>query len=237
MAFERFKREQEAEAERKAALAEQARLIREAELDALSLAEKVALKLAKERQEKTLALANDSGIRSKLDEFKGLLARRSVSSSVLSHYYPPYGDISQNPSRDGYRVIIVNPEEKFFNVQDVTHTVSIPRQDPESIIDVLGWRTRPKEHNYDDEYDHCLVAETCPDGTIVIHGEMRDPIPEIKPGLFRRGHPAVEGINGTTTLPESIWRNNPGVLEEAIVKAYQAPISLGTIRRYVEPGE
>lgn len=233
MGFERLKREKEAEEQRKQAIKTQddaERKIREA-TDKLEYEKQ--LELAGKRDETTRAFLNDSGIRSKLNEFIEIIEK----GSILNQGLPGYDKSINLASLSNLRCDI-NPESTFPLSHGTFH-VFFPRRDPHSVLDVMGWRTQPEAPEYhgyskDTEYNSCLVTEICPDGLIKIHGTNINPISEIALGPFRIRRGAEE-INGSTTIPETTWRNDPKVVEEAILKAYKYPIPL--LQRTYEPPE
>ena len=78
MTFERLRQQMEAEARRRAALEAKESTRREAERVASELASQKALRIASERAEKTRTFLNESGIRSKLNEFRNLIGKGSI---------------------------------------------------------------------------------------------------------------------------------------------------------------
>lgn len=221
MAFERFRQEREVEAQRKAVLEEQERVERKAADIASQLASDKAAKILAEKNKRTKTFLDDSGLRSKLNEFRVLIGKGTIQGGA------PYRDWSVHPTRDKTHVFAINPDLRYSHYGE--YRVFFPRRDLLSFVDVMGWRTRePNGYMTRQDYDSCLVAETCTDGTIMIHGDV---VPGIKRGLFRRGR---EGVNGSTIIPESDWRNNPVIFEDALLKAYRYPIHLPVVI-YPEP--
>lgn len=101
------------------------------------------------------------------------------------------------------------------------------RTNPSSVVDKITWgnklvasRPLPKKTRDDGSdiitvtknrhTEHYLTAETFPDGKINIWGGVK-----------------FLGITYAyaTIMPKTKWRNNPGVFEEPILKAYQTPLT------------
>lgn len=80
-----------------------------------------------------------------------------------------------------------------------------------------------------------IAIETHLDGTIIVHGSNVSSISEVRLGplLLRKG---VSGIQGFTTLPLEVWRNNQNVLKEALERAYNSPENYAYTRTSSLPG-
>lgn len=77
----------------------------------------------------------------------------------------------------------------------------IKQKDKDSVFDGIVWETGERIHidtNRTAYPQTLIVVETCPDGTIQIHG----------------------GFLGSSTIPLSRWENNKDVLEQALEKAW-----------------
>lgn len=84
-------------------------------------------------------------------------------------------------------------------------------RDEDSIFDTVQWDEDKGRQLTNDTYRHSgklIVAETCTDGIIQVHG----------------------GFLGSSTISSDQWRNNKGVLESALEKAYHRPIRYTRIR-------
>ena len=90
---------------------------------------------------------------------------------------------------------IVTPGPRYYRWETTQH---IRRKDRDSILDTVSWDHKQGDTPFS-KSARLIVAETCPDGRIIIHG-----------GLF-----------GTTKISLTQWRSNKGVLESALEKAYK----------------
>lgn len=110
----------------------------------------------------------------------------------------------------------------------------VSREDPDSIIPkFLRWDVADMGETMVGGcrrfIGKCIVIETCPDGTIIFHGNNTAPISELRlgPVVLRKANPGAQGF---TKLPLTVWRNNLGILEDSLEKAYNHPRSYEHLR-------
>ena len=83
------------------------------------------------------------------------------------------------------------------NLEDKKRAIRV--KDEDSVFDTVVWDS--KEDRYASHYYwiKLIVAETCPDGTLVIHGGK------------------------ASVIPQGQWKNDESTLESALEKAYYNP--------------
>ncbi len=137
---------------------------------------------------------------------------------------------------------LIPSEEAYKGYHDArwgsagTVFMDVIRRESDSQIDLLAWKLGDKTKD-ESQHTNFLFTETCPSGTIVIHGLKREAVPEIKPWLFGKGTAGVEGVHGSTVIPEATWRNNSAIFEEALVKAYTHALPITRIQQFAPTGE
>lgn len=90
---------------------------------------------------------------------------------------------------------IVAPGQRYARFEYTGH---IRPKNKESVLDTVAWDVKEGDTPFSFSA-RLIVAETCPDGTIIIHA----------------------GLLGTSLISSSQWRNNKGTLESALEKAYK----------------
>lgn len=211
MDFEQFRRQIEEEAQKASLKAAKEKEERDAKFRQAKEDARAELEIHQQEHSKAGSFYEESGIGEKIEELKRLIFRQNGFRYISESIY--MGEVPI-----GMYGLYVNGGIR----------------NPDSILKLVAWeKVEPGGYGQLENISGsgAIVVETMPNGVIAVRGneiEETASISEIRigPFMFREGRVGRKGVSGSTSIVEHQWRDNPHVLEDALLKAYLCPMPI-----------